>query len=149
MTSRLSNIVLERGEERFTRDMEGLSSAERREIFESLAVPRARATASARQRTERRIRMAWARLQDGVDAEIVEQLVRSWLQRHGMPMIRDFLDRAGVEHAEGYLRREDALERLSADTARAALQEIAHQHDPSDVRLYAALMDLPDVDAPA
>ena len=144
MASRIREALLELGEERFLRCMEEISTAERREIFQSLGVPRSAAAASARQRTARRIRAAWDYLGRSLDDHAAETLARHWLARHRMDMICAFLDGLEVRHEGGYLRDERALTDLPEDKLQAGLRALAERHDPVDVRLYAALMDLPE-----
>jgi len=69
---KVSEAVLALGEEEFIRRMEGIPSAERREVFGYLDVPRAGASASARQRTLRRIRIAWERFGESPSEEAAE-----------------------------------------------------------------------------
>jgi len=140
---KVSEAVLALGEEEFTRRMEGIPSAERREIFGHLDVPRAGASASARQRTLRRIRIAWERFGESPSEEAAETLARAWLERHGMAMIVDFLDHFDVEHDGGFLKDENAVAKLPAADVPGALRDLAERHDPHDVRLYAAVMALP------
>jgi hypothetical protein len=144
MESRIMTAVRGLGEEGFSRAMEEISSAERREIFQALGVPKAAAAASARQRTARRIRVAWERLESEGDEEAAATMARHWLARNRMEMIRGFLDRLEVEHVDGYLRDEEALRGLSEDVLASALKELTSEHDAAEVRLYAALMDLPE-----
>jgi len=144
MASRIRSVVLELGEERFSRCMEEISTADRREIFQSLGVPRSAAAASARQRTARRIRAAWDYLGRDGDDEAAEMLARHWLARHRMDMIRAFLDGLEVKHEEGFLRDEQALTDLPQEQLLEGLRGLAEKHDLADVRLYAALMDLPE-----
>jgi hypothetical protein len=146
MTSRIRQVVTQQGEERFQRDMEEISSAERREVFELLNVPRNAAGASARQRTARRIHVAWERLAAEPDDEAAEVLARHWLARHRMDMIRAFLDRLEVPHRDGYLQDDKALTDVPRERMVEVLRWLAQQHEAEDVRLYAALMDLPDPD---
>lgn len=141
MPPSLREVIRSMGEEEFTRRMEGLSGAERREIFQELDVPPAGASASARKRNLRRIQAAWGRLEAGGD-EAAETYARHWLARNAMPMIIAFLDRVGVEHRDGYLQDESALRKLPAGRVRSALRGLAAGHDAGDLRLYAALMEL-------
>ena len=143
MASRIREALLELGEERFLRCMEEISTAERREIFQSLGVPRS-AAASARQRTARRIRAAWDYLGRDPDDDAAETFARHWLARHRMDMICAFLDGLEVKHEEGYLRDTRVLSDLPHDRLLAGLRALAENHDPADVQLYAALMDLPE-----
>lgn len=143
MSQGLWDAVRSMGEEGFSRRMEGISSSERREIFQQLDVPAGGASVSARRRTERRIHLAWERLAGSGDEEACEILARAWLGRQAMPMIVDFLDRMGVAHNDGYLREEDALRKLQPEKVAEVLRELAGRYDAADVRLYAALMELP------
>jgi hypothetical protein len=148
MASRLVEAIRSMGEEEFARRMEALSGAERRAIFQELDVPQGGFSASARQRNLRRIHAAWSRLAETGDEEAAERFARSWLARGAMPMIIAFLDAMGVEHREGYLREEDALRGLDPGRVAATLSGLAADHDAADLRLYAALMDLPDRPSP-
>ena len=149
MASRIRQAVLERGEERFLRDMEAISAAERREVFQLLGVPRNAAGASARQRTVRRIRAAWEHLAKESDDEAAETLARHYLARHRMDMICAFLDRLEVPHRDGYLQDDAALGQIPAERLTVVLRSLADEHEPEDVRLYAALMDLPEPEGEA
>lgn len=144
MSSRITDAIRAQGEEAFTRRMEGLSATERREIFHELDVPPAGPSASARRRNLRRIQAAWQRLQAAEDAGAAEIYARHWLARSAMPMIVEFLDRMEIPHQGGYLQDEASLEGLAPDAVAAALRDLETRHDPEDVRLYAALMDLPE-----
>ncbi|MGD8375200.1 MAG: hypothetical protein PVF68_03595 [Acidobacteriota bacterium] len=143
MSSRIADTIHAQGEEAFIRRMEGLSASERREIFHELDVPPAGPSASARRRNLRRIQAAWQRLQAAEDPDAAETFARHWLARSAMPMIVEFLDRMEISHQGGYLQDEAALEGLDPEVAAAALRDLEARHDPEDVRLYAALMDLP------
>lgn len=144
MASRIREALLELGEERFLRCMEEISTAERREIFQSLGVPRSAAAASARQRTARRIHAAWDLLGRDPDDDAAETFARHWLARHRMDMICVFLDGLEVKHNEGYLPDTKVLSDLPQERLLAGLRALAENHDPADVQLYAALMDLPE-----
>ncbi len=144
--SRIAEAVTALGEEGFTRRMEGIPASERREIFQRLDVPKGGASASARQRNARRIQLAWRHMAATLDEEAADSFARSWLERQGMPMIIEFLDRFGVEHQEGFLKEEAALGELPPDEVSSALEELARKYDPDDVRLYAAVMALPGAD---
>lgn len=144
MASRIREVLLQQGEERFLRGMEEISTAERREIFQSLGVPRSAAAASARLRTARRIRAAWEFLGRDPGGDAAETFTRYWLARHGMDMIRAFLDGLKVKHDEGYLGDERALTDLPEESLVAGLRALAENHDKADVQLYAALMELPE-----
>ncbi len=61
-----------------------------------------------------------------------------------MPMIIDFLDAMNVEHRDGYLADESALTDLDPAALGSALAGLAGKYDSEDIRLYAALMDLPE-----
>jgi len=147
MEDRIARAVQALGEEGFVQRMEELTSSERREIFDHLDVPAGGASASARERTLRRIHLAWGRLEETMDEEVAETFARAWLARSAMGMIIEFLDRMGVAHEGGYLKEVEVLQKLGAGEAAAVLKELAVKHDPGDVRLYAALMDLPGADA--
>jgi len=144
MASRIREALLELGEERFLLCMEEISTAERREVFQLLGVPRSAAAASARQRTARRIRAAWDYLGRESDDEAAETFARHWLARHRMDMICAFLDGLEVKHEAGYLRDEKALTDLPQDSLLTGLRALAGEHDAVEVELYAALMGLPD-----
>ena len=144
MSSRLIDTILDLGAEGFTRRMEGLSGAERREIFHELDVPPAGPSVSARRRNLRRIQAAWERLPPSASDEAAETFVRHWLARSAMPMIIDFLDAMKVEHRNGYLEDESALNDLDPTAIESALAGLAGKYDSEDVQLYAALMDLPE-----
>jgi len=137
------------GEEGFVRRMEDLSSPERREIFHHLEVPSGGASVSARQRSSRRIGLAWERLVAELDEHAAEAFARGYLARRGMPMIIEFLDRMGVPHDGGYLKDDKALEKLGAAAVGKALAALAATHEAYDLRLYAALMSLPGAEAVA
>jgi hypothetical protein len=144
MASRIRSVLLELGEERFSRGMEDISTADRREIFQSLGVPRSAAAASARQRTAKRIRAAWDYLGRDEGSEAAEMFARHWLARQRMDMICAFLDELEVKHEAGFLREERALTDLPQERLLEGLRALARNHDPADVRLYAALMELPE-----
>ena len=143
MGSKIAETISSMGEEAFTRRMEVLSGAQRRELFHELHVPPAGPSASARKRNLRRIRAAWERLAATEDEGAAETFARHWLARSAMPMIVEFLDEVGVEHTDGYLKDEAALRELEPKTISSALAALTSRHDADDVRLYAALMDLP------
>ena len=127
---RIAEAVTALGEEGFTRRMEGIPAHERREIFQRLDVPKAGASASARQRNARRIQLAWRHMAATLDEEAADSFARSWLEREGMPMIIEFLDRFGVEHEDGFLKEEGALGELPPEAVRSALQDLAGNYDP-------------------
>ncbi len=143
MDARIETVLLSQGEERFSRGMEELSTAERREIFQALGVPRGGAAASARQRMAKRIRLAWERLEKHPDEDVAATFARYWLARTQMDMIRKLLDRLDVEHQDGFLRDEKALTKVPADALAAGLQQMLQENESADVHLYTALMDLP------
>ena len=142
MGTKLTETIQSMGEEAFIRRMEGLSSAERREIFQQLHVPPAGPSASVRRRNLRRIQAAWVRLAESGDQEAAEAFTRHWLAREAMPMIVEFLDAMGVDHHDGFLEEEDALRKLSPAATSTALRGLTARYDADDVQLYAALMDL-------
>lgn len=149
MGASIEQVLLSQGQERFSRGMEGLSSAERREIFHALGVPAGGPGVSARQRTARRIRIAWDHLERQPDGEVAATYARHWLARHRMDMIRALLDRLEVEHEGGFLRDENALAQVPAERMAAGLSQMVGENDPADVELYAALMGLTLPDGPA
>jgi hypothetical protein len=145
MASRITKAVLELGEERFLEAMEEIPTAERRDVFKPLGVPKGGAGASARQRSARRIRAAWHRLVQDPDDEAAEAFARHWLARNRMEMIRQFLEALEVEHEEGFIRDPEALDKIPGERVLAGLKDLMKSHDPQDVRLYAAVMELPEI----
>ena len=143
MDVRIETVVLSQGEDRFARGMEEISTAQRREIFQALGVPKGGTTASARQRMAKRIRVAWGHLEKHPDEDVAATFARHYLARTHMDMICKLLDRLGVEHQEGFLRDETALKKVPSDEVAAGLEQMMKENEAADVRLYAALMELP------